>query len=66
MKVRNIAAHIPDGEEILIPVGDGHVSHVKGKGGTDVPEAVALSLLEQTDAWAPSGEAAKAAVEKGA
>lgn len=67
MKVRNIAAHIPDGEEIVIPLGDDrYVSHVKGKGGTEVPYEVAMSLLAQAEAWAPSGEAAKAATEKGA
>jgi len=65
MKVRNIAAHIPDGETILIPFPDGRmIPHVKGKGGTEVPDAVGASLLEQADAWAPSGEAAKAAADK--
>lgn len=67
MKVRSIAAHIPDGETVLIQLPDGRlVPHVKGKGGTDVPDEVGVSLLEQADAWAPSGEAAKAAAEKGA
>lgn len=63
MKVRNIAAHLPDGEELFIPWNGSNIRVIKGK-PVEVPDELGISLLEQVDAWAPSGEAAKAAAEK--
>ncbi len=67
MKVRSIAPHLPDGEVVIVRDRETLMEYevVKGK-PADLPDALALSLLEQTDAWAPSGKEAAEAAEKAA
>lgn len=67
MKVQNVAPHLPDFEEITIPIGvvDGRERFIyttKAK-AVDLPQGVAIKLLEQEDAWAPADAAAKAHVK---
>lgn len=67
MKVVNIAPHLPDFEEIAIPVGvvEGRTRtiYTRKADAVDLPQHVALSLLEQEDVWAPADAASKAHVK---
>ena len=55
MKVRCIAAHLPDGEALFIPWNGSTINVIKGK-PVEVPDELGKSLLEQTDAWAKVAE----------
>lgn len=57
MKVRNVAAHLPDGERLVLPALGNKV--IRRGEPFDAPADIAALLLEQRDAYEPVDKEAK-------
>lgn len=65
MKVKLVDKRLPEFESREVELPDGTFVTVQRGHSAEVPDDLALSLLEQTDVWAPGDKAARAATEGG-